>query len=85
MAKVMFLVVKRQWRRHERDLTSLFAVCGHKQNYLKDQVGYSTACVLYASRLLHTASAHRAQESLCKNQACSSQAAVWLYAEACAL
>lgn len=38
MAKMMFLIVKRQWQQHQQQLTALFAVCGHKQNYLNDQV-----------------------------------------------
>ena len=38
MAKMMFLIVKRQWQQHQQQLTALFAVCGHKQNYLYDQV-----------------------------------------------
>ncbi|KAL0050961.1 hypothetical protein WJX82_011093 [Trebouxia sp. C0006] len=37
MAKMMFMIVKRQWRQHQPGLTRLFAVCGHKENYLKDQ------------------------------------------------
>ena len=37
MAKMMFLIVKRQWRQHQQQLTALFAVCGHKQNYFVDQ------------------------------------------------
>ncbi|DBA77116.1 TPA: hypothetical protein ACH3X1_009695 [Trebouxia sp. C0004] len=36
MAKMMFMIVKRQWRQHQHCLTRLFAVCGHKENYLKD-------------------------------------------------
>ena len=38
MAKMMFLIVKRQWQQHQQQLTALFAVCDHKQNYLNDQV-----------------------------------------------
>lgn len=38
MAKMMFLIVKRHWRQHEETFTDFFAVCGHKENYLKDQV-----------------------------------------------
>ena len=38
MAKMMFLIVKRQWRQHHDCFTGLFAVCGHKANYLQDQV-----------------------------------------------
>ncbi len=41
MAKMMFMIVKRQWRHHQPGLTRLFAVCGHKENYLKDQVRYN--------------------------------------------
>jgi len=41
MAKMMFMIVKRQWRQHQHCLTRLFAVCGHKENYLNDQVSLS--------------------------------------------
>ena len=40
MAKMMFLIVKRQWQQHQQQLTALFAVCGHKQNYLDDLVSH---------------------------------------------
>lgn len=42
MAKMMFLIVKRQWRQHHDCFTGLFAVCGHKANYLQDQVNHSS-------------------------------------------
>lgn len=40
MDKMMFLIVKRQWRQHQEQLTALFAVCGHKQNYFVDQASF---------------------------------------------
>ena len=45
MAKMMFMIVKRQWRQHQQGLTRLFAMCGHKENYLKDQVRYSMVVI----------------------------------------
>ena len=41
MAKMMFLIVKRQWRQRGEGLTACFAACGHKEAYLKDLVGSS--------------------------------------------
>lgn len=49
MAKMMFMIVKRQWRQHQQGLTRLFAMCGHKENYLKDQVSMVSMVVIWVS------------------------------------
>ena len=38
MARMMFVIVRRHWKQHQEDFTAFFAQCGHKENYLKDQV-----------------------------------------------
>lgn len=38
MVKMMYVIVKRQWRQQESAMPTFFAMCGHKEGYLLDQV-----------------------------------------------
>ena len=42
MLKMMYLIVKRQWHQQEATMKSFFGMCGHKEDYLKEQVSYQT-------------------------------------------
>ena len=52
MVKMMFLIVKRQWRQQEGVMHTFFAMCGHKEGYLKDQVHLQTNLIVLCCAVL---------------------------------